>query len=459
LALAAGLQNSQTVVPKNAALSSRTNCSIAHMSHRIVFHIGAPKTGTSAIQRFLAANIAPLRAAGIDYLNGEQNRGYLHTTGNGMAIFLNAERAEPDRKQLQGVIASYLGSERTTIVSCELLYAISAPHWNEIIDACRAAGAAPSVIYYVRNVYPFYLSTYNQTVKHDRATESFEEFVTGNSVFSCRTVLDFFATSLGPDHLSVAHYDSHRDDLCRHFLGLLSASADPSDFAFDHARVNRSLDEGELRLMQIANRFPQAHFPGELSNLLIASDPDRATERPERPEIVALLTYRHGEDVAAINARYFGGEPLLQISSGNPADVASGTGAADAPAERLFEWAVAKLASSRHENFNELLAEARGLGARARRHPAISSDFDPAAYLLANPDLLLARVDPYKHFLNHGHKEGRTWRIDGSQSPAESGKRRSWVEQSIQSVAKLLGSPRAARSGRNENKSTSVETN
>jgi hypothetical protein len=438
LALTAGLQNSQAIEPKNAALSPRINCSIAHMAHRIVFHIGAPKTGTSAIQRFLAANIAPLRAAGIDYLNGEQNRGYLHTTGNGMAIFLNSERAEADRKQLQCLIASYLGSERTTLVSSELLSAISAEQWNEIIDACRAAGAAPSIIYYVRNVYPFYLSIYNQAVKHGGVTESFEEFVAGNCVLTCRSVLDFFANLIGPEQLSVAHYDSHKTDLCRHFLGLVSASADPSNFAFDDARVNRSLDEGELRLMQIANRFPGAHFPGELSNLLIASDPNRATERPEQPDIVALLTDRHAEDVAAINARYFDGEPVLEISSGNPADVASAASPATAPAERLFEWAVARLASSRHENFHELLAEARSLGARARRHPAISSDFDPAAYLLANPDVLLARVDPYRHFLDHGHKEGRTWRIDGSQPPTESGKRRSRFGLSLQSVAKLF---------------------
>jgi hypothetical protein len=93
---------------------------------------------------------------------------------------------------------------------------------------------------------------------------------------------------------------------------------------------------------------------------------------------------------------------------------------ATAPAEKLFEWAMARLDSARHENFQQFLGEARALAARSSKviHPDIPPDFDPAAYLLANPDLLMARVDPYEHFLNHGRAEGRSWRIDGDQTPA-----------------------------------------
>jgi hypothetical protein len=29
----------------------------------------------------------------------------------------------------------------------------------------------------------------------------------------------------------------------------------------------------------------------------------------------------------------------------------------------------------------------------------------------------MARVDPYEHFLIHGRAEGRTWRIEGDQTP------------------------------------------
>ena len=42
--------------------------------------------------------------------------------------------------------------------------------------------------------------------------------------------------------------------------------------------------------------------------------------------------------------------------------------------------------------------------------PKLPNDFDPKAYLKANPDVKAARVDPAQHWLNHGYKEGRPLR-------------------------------------------------
>jgi hypothetical protein len=113
------------------------------LSRRIIFHIGAPKTGTSAIQRFLASNIGAFRALGFDYLNGEPVSECTHTTGNGMPIFLYFASAEADPARLESLIKSYFGSERTAVVSSELLSEVSADGWKNIIDACRAADIAP----------------------------------------------------------------------------------------------------------------------------------------------------------------------------------------------------------------------------------------------------------------------------------------------------------------------------
>ncbi|MGH6795984.1 MAG: hypothetical protein ACREDD_06960 [Methylocella sp.] len=389
-------------------------------SRRLILHIGAPKTGTSAIERFLASNIENLRLIGLDYLNGERPRADLHTTGNGMQIFLHFECNDSEPKKLESVINGYFGTQRTAIVSSELLSSIAAAGWRQIIDTCRAQNITPSVIYYIRNVYPFYSSSYNQVVKHNFVTQSFEEFVERNSVFNCADFLKFITELIGADCLNVAHYESEQKNICAHFLSLISPNTDMSNFELCTARVNRSLDEAELRLMRIANRYPKAQFPGELSNILISSDPNRCSEKPPRPEIVQLLTRRHIHDVSQVNTRYFGGRQTLQISGATPTSL-DDTTAATAPAEKLFEWAMAKLDSARHENFQQFLDEARALAARSRKpiHPHILPDFDPAAYLLANPDLLMARVNPYKHFLNHGRAEGRSWRIDGDHTPAQ----------------------------------------
>jgi hypothetical protein len=366
-------------------------------SRRIIFHIGAPKTGTSAIQRLLASNIDNFQDIGLDYLNGEPPRGELHTTGNGLPIFLYFDRAEAEPKELESLINGYFRTQRTAIVSSELLSSIPVAGWRNIIDACQAQNITAFVIYYVRNVYTTYVSTYNQRVKHNGMTDSFEEFV----------------------ELTIAHFESEKEYICEHFFSLIAPTADTSHFEFHAARVNRSLDEPELRLMRIANRFPKAHFPDELPNILVSSDPNRCAQIASRPEIIQLLTRRHIDDVSAINTRHFGGRHTLQIADAVPTSVED-TAVATAPAEKLFEWAMARLDSARHENFQQFLDEARALAARSCKviHPDIPPDFDPAAYLLANPDLLMARVNPYRHFLVHGRYEGRSWRIDGFQSSA-----------------------------------------
>ena len=152
---------------------------------RIFFHIGAPKTGTSAIQMFLASNIGNLRAIGLDYLKREPPREGLPTTGNGASVFRYFKRAQAPPEKLEDLLDGYFGTENGAVVSSELLYFIPAAGWGEIIQACRARNITPSVIYYVRNVYPFYASTYNQFVKNHGSTESFEEFVERNCVFYC----------------------------------------------------------------------------------------------------------------------------------------------------------------------------------------------------------------------------------------------------------------------------------
>ena len=171
-------------------------------------------------------------------------------------------------------------------------------------------------------------------------------------------------------------------------MSLVCPAWDPAKFEFPADRANRSLDEAELRLMRIANKYPGLHLPWELAMILMSSDPDRRAEKPLYPGIVELLTQRHSADVLEINNRYFGGRQILQIGEFGPTSVED-TSKATAPAEKLFEWAMARLDSARHENFQQFLDEARALAARSREviHPDIPPDFDPAAYLLANPDI------------------------------------------------------------------------
>jgi hypothetical protein len=408
-------------------------------ARKVVLHIGAPKTGTSAIQRFLASNVDALRVMGFDYLRGAPDFGSLPTMGNGLPILLFFEHAGSRPERLSSVIESYFGTQSAAIISSEMLFSLSTGGWQELIEACHEVNAEPRIIVYIRNVYPFYLSSYNQLVKQHGETSSFRHFVENNDVISYQAPLQFFVKAFGRDRVKVAHYESEQTNICRHFVSMLSPDADFAKLKFDTVRVNRSLDELELRFLRIANRFPAAHLPGELSNLLISSDPDRQAHRATTPEIVELMASRHIAEVAEINEKYFGGRHLLRIVDeveDLPPDVSAGW----ASAERLFEWALSRLESTRHEDLQLFLDEARARALHLPKvtHPDIPPDFDAAGYLVANPDVLAARVNPYKHYLDHGRAEGRSWRIDGSVPPARSRTAGDALDRVIWSVAKLF---------------------
>jgi hypothetical protein len=40
----------------------------------------------------------------------------------------------------------------------------------------------------------------------------------------------------------------------------------------------------------------------------------------------------------------------------------------------------------------------------------VPADFDPAAYLILNPDVAAAGMDPRQHWMTHGQFEGRSYR-------------------------------------------------
>jgi hypothetical protein len=46
----------------------------------------------------------------------------------------------------------------------------------------------------------------------------------------------------------------------------------------------------------------------------------------------------------------------------------------------------------------------------ARRQTGIPDDFDHISYLIQNPDLLQARVNPYRHYLECGRRENRSYK-------------------------------------------------
>ena len=70
-----------------------------------------------------------------------------------------------------------------------------------------------------------------------------------------------------------------------------------------------------------------------------------------------------------------------------------------------------KASSSLQDQRVRLHHRLRALDRENLSHPELPQDFDTVAYLLLNPDVLESDIPVVHHFLSHGKREGRSFRL------------------------------------------------
>ena len=86
--------------------------------------------------------------------------------------------------------------------------------------------------------------------------------------------------------------------------------------------------------------------------------------------------------------------------------------------KQVLNWALEKLKTIQYETEQRLLNALNDAAQNdsGKSHPDIPVDFDSLAYLLLNPDVLHAGVDPVQHFINYGKLEGRVYKFLNKQN-------------------------------------------
>lgn len=135
---------------------------------RCILHIGVPKTGSSALQRALVGNAAPLARVGILYSTAADG-----ADGKFQHRRLATDLREGNRIKLQGLNISQLSdlladtTADTVVLSSE---AFSDPRVKiekvrELLDLIRSRGFDPTVLVYVRSQLALSNSHYTQAIK------------------------------------------------------------------------------------------------------------------------------------------------------------------------------------------------------------------------------------------------------------------------------------------------------
>jgi hypothetical protein len=274
----------------------------------LIFHAGLPKTGSSALQVFLARNQNALRRQSIDYFRlGEFDRGRAGQISSGNGYFAarsllpdgNPNTVETPEAHLADVRAAISASDCDVgLLSSEIFVECDPARLQHFVEALRRDGVTVKFVYFVRAQDQLICSLYIQNVKRHHWRDKPDAFA--------RHVYPLLPY-LSQGNVIVCSYEQAiRSD--RGFVGtfLNAIGAAKAGLAVDDNDVNLALSPGQLAIMRELNKF-RPHMrvaehlvennstariiqSGEIHNILAADvvDEIKAYFAAENAELAAL---------------------------------------------------------------------------------------------------------------------------------------------------------------------------
>lgn len=246
----------------------------------LVFHVGTPKTGSSAMQVFFARNHEALKGRNLEYFrigdftlgmagnissgNGSLVSRVLLPQGNPIGI---ADGAPHIGALLNAIDASACGRG---LVSSEIFADAEPAKLAELLDQLRRKGITPKAFFYVRRQDQFLSSAYMQQVKRHQCVELPETYIRRvyREIGYLRYHSFFKATEtlFGAGNVMVRVYEkatAGQDGLFTAFLHAIGV--DPAGLDYRVSDVNTSLTPRTLAMMLMLNRYrPRMQFSDAL---------------------------------------------------------------------------------------------------------------------------------------------------------------------------------------------------
>lgn len=294
---------------------------------RLILHVGTMKTGTSAIQGFLAQNAAVLERQGVSYPlfgrfakeNPDRNANFLMRAANARAV--PGYKSKHLKKKVPAALAEFreaVAAFDTVVLSEETLWHRGLDHegyWEAaraIVEECGVEQT--DVIVYLRRQDEYAESRWREFVKHHTwYTMTFEEYRADEESMrpnDYKRGVDLLAAAFGKDRLTVRVYERSGfvdHDVVKDFLACAGIGDDPGfDYVLHGSRArNSSLSEDYTELKRLANLAPA--YSGGGSNWYRAA----ATAAMGALDGIESKWHMSSEERAAFMARYEEGNAAL----------------------------------------------------------------------------------------------------------------------------------------------------
>lgn len=248
----------------------------------VYLHIGLPKTGTTALQRFLYNNTDVLERHGVSYpdfgLRYKNNSSYLSfhknvrfliapNTSSGTRDFSRpADEYAPTLDKIAELGKSY----EKIIISDEGIWKISGNRenfWSDLKSDLKSRGLELKVIVYLRRQDSFVQSLYAQRVKETKQPFTFEEYLASEAAvwpLDFKKRLDHISGIVGKDAMLVRIYEKgqyqgreEEPTLFSDFLDIFGLALSDG-FQVEQEQLNSSFDGTYLELKRLLNILPES---------------------------------------------------------------------------------------------------------------------------------------------------------------------------------------------------------
>lgn len=393
----------------------------------LFIHAGGAKTGSSALQNFFELNKNELKNYNLDYENSQKLQfEQEHIFGNGMYLFDKLNDGNLNNQDLDNVLASYFKQSSKAICSNEYFQSLNEAAWQKLIDSCKRLEITLEIIFYIRDVAPFFVSVYDQVIKRHGEylpITTWAENWPWEHLDTLKILIKFKDTI----KIKVVSYDANKSNLIGSFLDLIELDSNYIVREEDKLRiVNRSLTEIERNILLSVNKEFSDKYCGEITDLLIYNNPNAQYSQQYDEHLLTYLTTRFQKEVDWVNDMFFEGASIVAILNPNKLSTKKINLNTGKTSEGIVvDWAIQKLKTQKQdvERFllsalkkaiENLIEASNNSTNSSNSYTGIPSDFNGLMYVLLNPDLLIAQVDPYKHYANHGISENRIYKVSSN---------------------------------------------
>ncbi|MEM9303133.1 MAG: hypothetical protein AAGE01_13535 [Pseudomonadota bacterium] len=236
-------------------------------AYDVVLHIGAPKTGSSAIQYFANANRDRLLEYGFYYPGHGVDPNRVSGGHSNIGGPLINDRTDEAKKRFARFLRDARRQDATLVLSAESFYGVP----EAVRDLVGEANAG--VLAYFRDPMAALISAYNQLVKRHYGTMTLAEYAVGltrrDSRRATGLILQDWVEQFGADRLHVLPY--RRDLLAQgqaevdFALRLGIPAAELENFDWPEGQINVSYSPSALELKRLINHVLDKRVDAELN--------------------------------------------------------------------------------------------------------------------------------------------------------------------------------------------------